>query len=1163
MGALKKVFGNWWVLSALAAVFAVLLFVVLLPMVAAPLRPLWVRLVFLLVIAAVWGGLAAWRVLSARAASKKLAEGLAAEAAAPGEDAEVAKRMQAAMAGLKSVSGSRRDYLYSRPWYVIIGPPGAGKTTALTNSGLRFPFSDTALKGVGGTRNLDFWFADEAVLVDTAGRYTTQDSDADRDKGAWAAFLQLLRRNRPLQPVNGVLVAIGLDELVGADVAKIDRHAATVRRRLAELQAGLEVSTPVYVIFTKADLLAGFGEFYDDLDVEGRRAVVGATFPVAADPRRTTGEIAKAFDEMAQAAADRSAKRLQDELDARRRSLILGFPSQLTGLRSRVVRFLDGAFPANAPEPPAPLRGFYFTSGVQQGTPMDRLLSGVAQVYDTPAQAGGSGQGRAYFLNRLLTEVVIPEAGLVTSSPQSRARRTAQVLGGLVAVGVVSLLVLVAWVVSFAGNRSFQGKLLAGAQNVSQQVRADGVDLTEVRESDPDLEASLSVLRSLRDLPRGYAEQQKGGPPITMRAGLYQSSDARAASRAYLDTLQRVMLPRILLRLERYLNDHRAEPLALYEPLKVYLMLGGQAPKLEPQAIKSWVRSDWATSVYPGEDRADLRKELDAHLDALLADPQFGSVWPDRRAPLDGALITSTRAQVQTLSLADRAYAVLRQRAATSGGPDWHASSVLSSGDAKAFANGPQVLSASIPYFYTKAGFEKAYQGGLRDVQGDLEHDLWVLGGDQNTASIHAQMSSVRPGVAALYSRDYIKAWQDFVSSLQPADVFADQAAFGAATGSPPPLKTVLQQVVANTSFGGGPSAQDKAEAQARTAALGKAGALGKLAGPAGPPIGQDAARTISDAFAQVKQFAGTGAGPAPVDDFIAKLKAAVTAKGAADRAASLGGGAGDAAQADLAKAMSELAAASATAPAMVQGVTSGASKAGDKAQVSSATGAVSTIYEQQVAPQCRSVTEQRYPFVTASKQDAPLGDLLRVFAMNGTVDQFIQTKLRPLLDTSGPVWRWKSGDPVAAALDPTSADEFHKAQGIRDLLSTGVPLKVESAGFGGSVTSAEIAFGGQTQKFDANQAGQRVMQWTANGLPEAHVTLYAGATKLKDITADGPWALFRLMDGAKRENAGPQAIKATFGDGAATATFRFTLPSPENPFSRGGPWSFRCPPKL
>ena len=40
-----------------------------------------------------------------------------------------------------------RGYLYEQPWYAIIGPPGAGKTTALLNSGLRFPLAEQIGKG--------------------------------------------------------------------------------------------------------------------------------------------------------------------------------------------------------------------------------------------------------------------------------------------------------------------------------------------------------------------------------------------------------------------------------------------------------------------------------------------------------------------------------------------------------------------------------------------------------------------------------------------------------------------------------------------------------------------------------------------------------------------------------------------------------------------------------------------------------------------------------------------------------------------------------------------------------------------------------------------------------------------------------------------------------
>ena len=186
-------------------------------------------------------------------------------------------------------------------------------------------------------------------------------------------------------------------------------------------------------------------------------------------------------------------------------------------------------------------------------------------------------------------------------------------------------------------------------------------------------------------------------------------------------------------------------------------MLGGQGP-LDPKTVKAWVTDDWAENALPGADRAEVREELSRHLDVLLADPQLGRVWPGREAPLDGALIESTRAAVQTLSLADRAYAILRQKAAAADQPDWRADSVLASGDRQAFMNGEAVLDASVPYFFTRAGFERAYQPGLQTVASDLEKDLWVMGQDADKAAIRGQIAQVKPGVAALYAKEYIAA---------------------------------------------------------------------------------------------------------------------------------------------------------------------------------------------------------------------------------------------------------------------------------------------------------------------------------------------------------------------------------------------------------------------
>ncbi|MEZ5749050.1 MAG: hypothetical protein R3D83_03915 [Caenibius sp.] len=136
---MKKIFGNWWMLTGLAVLLLVLVLCVGLPFFVGGLRPLWVRLSLLGLLLSVWLLAGYLRRRRAQKAADAIAKELATPSAADQESEAVAKRMSEALASLKSAAGGKRDYLYSRPWYVIIGPPGAGKTTALLNSGLRFP----------------------------------------------------------------------------------------------------------------------------------------------------------------------------------------------------------------------------------------------------------------------------------------------------------------------------------------------------------------------------------------------------------------------------------------------------------------------------------------------------------------------------------------------------------------------------------------------------------------------------------------------------------------------------------------------------------------------------------------------------------------------------------------------------------------------------------------------------------------------------------------------------------------------------------------------------------------------------------------------------------------------------------------------------------------
>ena len=356
-------------------------------------------------------------MLRRRRANDRMSTELAAsaDASAPAdasaeEVAALRGRIQEAMTILKKtkLGGGKggRQYLYQLPWYLLIGPPGAGKTTALLNSGLRFPLADRlgnqAVQGVGGTRNCDWWFTDEAVLIDTAGRFTTQDSDRAADSGAWSGFLSLLKRYRRRQPINGVVIAISLSDLMTLSEPDRRAQATAVRQRLRELDEQLGIRFPIYVMFTKGDLVAGFVEFFDDLGKQEREQVWGHTFPIeeSQGDGNVVESFAREFDALVTRLNERLVERLHQEQDFQRRSMIFGFPQQIASLREPLYDFLREIFQPTRFESRPLLRGFYFASGTQEGNPIDRIMGAMASAFGIGRQAvtGFSGSGRSYFL---------------------------------------------------------------------------------------------------------------------------------------------------------------------------------------------------------------------------------------------------------------------------------------------------------------------------------------------------------------------------------------------------------------------------------------------------------------------------------------------------------------------------------------------------------------------------------------------------------------------------------------------------------------------------------------------------------------------------------------------------------------------------------------------
>ena len=76
-------------------------------------------------------------------------------------------------------------------WYQFYLAEYDGRFAVALDFPLAEHFGQQSLSGIGGTRNCDWWFTDEAVFLDTAGRYLTQDSDATADSAAWQPLAEM------------------------------------------------------------------------------------------------------------------------------------------------------------------------------------------------------------------------------------------------------------------------------------------------------------------------------------------------------------------------------------------------------------------------------------------------------------------------------------------------------------------------------------------------------------------------------------------------------------------------------------------------------------------------------------------------------------------------------------------------------------------------------------------------------------------------------------------------------------------------------------------------------------------------------------------------------------------------------------------------------------
>lgn len=691
--------------------------------------------------------------------------------------------------------------LYEMPWYIVIGNPAAGKSTAVLNSGLNFPFSEKggqAIQGIGGTRNCDWFFTTEGILLDTAGRYAVH----EEDRSEWFGFLSLLKKYRPKAPINGIVIVASIAELTSNRPDVNITLAKQLRQRVQELTERLELFAPVYVMFTKVDLIAGFVDFFEDSDADERSRVWGATMPYDADGKGNAAALFdRHFDTLVDGIKELGATRLSLNRGQVMSPGLLTFPMEFVGIKQNLRSFIATLFEDNPFQFKPIFRGFYFTSAVQEGTATHATGERIVQQYglSTGRKLTASiSSNTGFFLKNLFSSVIFADRNLVRqyASRNKILWRQFSFYGGALALG----LLFAAWSWSFVSNRQYVAN-----------VQADLEKATKIQEVRIDLASRLEALELLQDRLE-QLQRYRSDTPWSLSFGLYQGERLENKLRAeYFQGLQQVMLTPVTANLESFLTEVNAnagklayptrsqnpananigivqvsapatsraagsasspykdlsptDPEDAYNALKTYLMLANRdridTGHLGDQITRFW--RTWLETNRGNATREQLIRSAEKLITFYLAqakEPDFPLI--ENKLALVDQVRTSLRSVVKGTPARERVYSEIKMRASTRF-PAITVAGIVGEQNRKIVGG-----SHAIPGTFTREAWEQFISGAIKEASTkELSSTDWVLKtAARNDLSLEGSPEQIQRDLVRMYKTEYAAEWKKFMQGI-------------------------------------------------------------------------------------------------------------------------------------------------------------------------------------------------------------------------------------------------------------------------------------------------------------------------------------------------------------------------------------------------------------
>lgn len=219
--------------------------------------------------------------------------------------------------------------------------------------------------------------------------------------------------------------------------------------------------------------------------------------------------------------------------------------------------------------------------------------------------------------------------------------------------------------------------------------------------------------------------------------------------------------------------------------------------------------------------------------------------------------------------------------------------------------------------------------------------------------------------------------------------------------------------------------------------------------------------------------------------------------------------------------------------------------------------------YRNSVDTECRRYVDGRYPFDRNSQQDVAIDDFGRVFGYGGVFDKFFEERLAPVVDRSGTRWKVREGSPLK--LSAALLEQFQQAEQIREVyfkpgsLEPEVVLSMVTMRLDFEVQRFVFDANGQTFSYQHGPEQSHVVRWPGEGPGTVRVMFEEASGGRPTVVEDGPWALFRLLDGSEVRSQSDLLHEVDVTAGSRSATLRVEARSVTNIFTGPRLHEFRC----